>query len=313
MKNLSLIKKIIICPFCKSDIKINNGQLVCKKCNKKIDLLYDEIINASRTETKDNIFSMRKWDKLYLKNHSLKKAELEFKKLFLDDTKKQVLQHFNQSIKRSKIFLELGCGYAFLGQEFSKNGWTFIGIDYSLNALISLKKRLNDRGIKNYILILGNIQFLPIKNNSIDLIYGGGVIEHSKNTQIVINNIFKVLTQGGISFNTVPIFNLGNFFYRSLWGGIPNIPILRELSELLHLKILKAKHMVFGYELQFTKTQLTRMHVNAGFKTKNIIIDRYDCFIQLHRIKNLKLKKFLRNLCKNNSQFWPMVKVIGIK
>ena len=261
MENISLINNYVVCPFCKSGVTTIDKRLECEKCNKEIGLVHDGIINIKAIPNSGNSFSEGKWDEIYLTDYSLKEAELEYKKIYLDDTKRQVLQYLKKITNRPKTYLEIGCGQAFLGEELANDGWIFIGMDYSSNALKSLKKRLNDRGIKNYFLIKGDIQFLPIKSNSIDLVFGGGVIEHIehiKNTQIVINNIFRVLTQSGVSFNTVPYFNLGNLFYRSLWGGVPNIPILRELSELLHIKILKGKHMVFGYELQFTKTQIKK-------------------------------------------------------
>lgn len=313
MDKLSLIQQYVTCPFCKSDIEINDMQLTCKGCGKLFNIIHGDIPSMLGSVTIDTKFSMAKWDEIYLKDFFLKESEREYKQLFLDDAIRQISEYTNRSPKETKTYLEIGCGQGFSGEELAKDGWLFIGVDFSLNALRSLKERLNNRGIENYLLIHGDIQSLPIRSNSIDLIYGGGVIEHFMNTQVVINHIFRVLTKGGISFNTVPSFNIGNLSYRSLWGGIPNVPILKQLAELVHLKILRGKHMVFGYELQFTNSQLKRLHINAGFKADNIAIDRFDCHVQLHRINNCHLKKFLTNLCKKNRQFWPMVKVIGIK
>jgi len=233
--------------------------------------------------------------------------------LVSDDILRQVLEYAKNTETNTKTYLEIGCGSGFLGQELARNGWLFIGIDFSLQALLSLKKRLDNHKIKNYLLIHGDIQSLPLRNDSVDLIYGGGVIEHFKNPQAVINHIFNSLTKDGVSFNAVPFLNIGNMAYRSFWGGIPNVPVLKQLAELVHLKILKGRHMVFGYELQFTATQLKRLHINAGFKPKNIILGRFDCYVQLNMVHNPYLKEFFRNLCKNNRQFWPMIKVIGIK
>jgi len=80
VKNLSLIKKFIACPFCKSYIKIIDKKLICKKCKKKIGLLHDEIINIKKILNKETVFSERKWDEIYLTDFSLKEAELEYKK-----------------------------------------------------------------------------------------------------------------------------------------------------------------------------------------------------------------------------------------
>lgn len=312
-RKYALIEKYVMCFFCGSSLEISNKQLRCIGCGNLFDIVDDDIPSMFGKMTADTDFSMGKWDKLYLKDVLSMESEEEYKKLFLEDTKRQALEYVSRTPRKGKICLELGCGRGFFSEALAKENWLFIGIDFSLNALKSLKKRLNSRGIKNYLLIHGDIQSLPIQNNSIDLIVGDGVIEHFKNTKVVINNCFRVLKKGGVSFNTVPYFNIGNLFYRSFWGGIPNVPLLKQLAELVHIKILRSKHMVFGYELQFTNSQLMKLHIKAGFRADNVIIDRYDCLIQLHRVKNPYLRKFLINVCKKNRQFWPMVKVIGIK
>lgn len=313
MDKILLIQKYIICPFCKSDVGSVNLQLHCKKCGKVFNIMDSDIPSMIGSLTLDTEFSMAKWDDLYQREFFANEAEKEYKQLFLDDTLRQVLEYVDKNKENEKVYLEIGCGPGFLGEELAKRGWLFIGVDFSPHALILLKKRLNSRGIKNYLLIHADIQSLPICSNSINLIFGGGVIEHFKNTQIVINHAYASLAEKGVLFNAVPFFNIGNMIYRSIWGGIPNVPVLKQLAELIHLKILKGKHMIFGYELQFTTSQLKKLHINTGFKPDNVIVDRFDCYIQLHWVRNRFFKDFMRNFCKKNRQFWPAIKVIGIK
>lgn len=304
-----LIEKYVVCTSCGSDTRIDGDELRCKDCKSSFRIVDGEIPSMLARMSDDANFSMQKWDKLY---QTQKEAPEEYQKLYSEDILRQVLEYANKSAD-TKVCLEIGCGQGYLGEDLAKKGWLFIGVDFSLHALKTLKKRLDNDGIINYLLIHGDIKALPIRTGSVDLIYGGGVIEHFKDPQPIINHLFRVLRKGGVCFNAVPFFNIGNLLYRSFWGGIPNVPILRQLAELIHVKIMKGRHMVFGYELQFTAGALKALHVRAGFAPKNIILDRFDCHVILHMIRNPRLREFARNLCKTNRQFWPMLKIIGIK
>lgn len=314
MDKMSLTEQYVACPFCNLGVKFNNGRVVCERCGRLFSVIDGDILSMLRGDTSaDTEFSMAKWDAVYAREFFLKEAEREYRELFLDDFKRQVLEYVRADPEGKKTYLEIGCGQGFVGEELAKDGWLFIGVDFSVNALKSLKTRLDNRGIENYLLIHGDVQALPVRDNSVDLVYGGGVMEHFKDTQVVVDHIFRVLRKGGVSFNTVPLFNIGNLLYRSLWGSIPNVPVLKQLAELVHLKMLGGKHMAFGYELQFTTAQLRKLHTKAGFKAKNILVDRFDCVLQLHRIAHPRLKEFLRGICRKYRQFWPGVKVIGVK
>lgn len=211
------------------------------------------------------------------------------------------------------MFVELGSGTGFIGEEMAKKGWFFIGIDFSQASLKYLYKRLIKNGIKNFLLIHADIQKIPLADNSVDLIFGGGVIEHFKNTQVVLNHLYRVLKKGGAVYNGAPHLNIANIVYRSQWGGIPNFPVLKQLAEFINIKLLKSKHMVFGYELQFSKGQLFKMHLNSGFTKNNIIVRKCRTPIELNIIKNKQLRKFLINICQKYETLWPAVEVVAIK
>ena len=303
----------MICPACGSDLEVADSSVKCEGCQKSFALIDGDIASLIGHLNEDAEFSRAKWDERYLDYAAALEAERDYKRWYLDDTKRQVMKFAPSLSNRSGIYLEIGCGLGFLGEELAREGWFFIGIDFSINSLRMLKQRLTDRGIDNYFLVHGDILSLPIRDDSLDLVYGGGVIEHFKNTRCVLAHIFRALKTGGVSFNTVPYFNIGNLLYRSCWGGIPNIPVLRQLSEFVHLKLLGGKHMIFGYELQFTRVQLRTLHSEVGFRIPNVLVDRFDCQIQLEKLDDGFLKTFFKNLCRNHRQFWPMVKVVGVK
>ena len=264
-------------------------------------------------QTTDTQLSMEKWDDLYSVRQDVEVVEASYKELFLDDTYRQLLEHSPKELAKEGVYLEIGCGPGYLGEELAKQGWFFMGIDFSLEALRHLRRRLDQRGINNYLLIHADIQQLPLRDQSVDLIYGGGVIEHFKNTQVVINHLYRVLAACGKSFNTVPYLNIANLFYRSLWGGIPNYPLLKQLAEFVHIRLLQGRHMIFGYELQFTMGQLHSLHTKAGFRTDDIVIDRFDVELLLERVPFAPIRHMVQKLSVSNRQFWPMLKVVGTR
>jgi ubiquinone/menaquinone biosynthesis C-methylase UbiE len=305
------VQAVICCPTCFTKLKKQGASFMCSKCKTSYPIIQNKIISFLDTSNKISV-TKEKWESFYSDDEFNKKAEEEYRKYFLKDINRQVLRYFSGSAK-GKIFLDAGCGYGITGEELSKKGWFFIGLDYSMQVLLNLNKRLVEHGVKNYLLLHADILSLPIRSDTVDLVWSGGVFEHIKDYQAGLDNIYKCLKPGGYSNLAVPSFNIGNLVYRSQWGSIPNIPILKQIAEFMHIKLLKGKHMVFGYELQFTKSQIMKIHINAGFKKDKIIIGRLECMPQIHCIKTPRLKSFFRHLCETNENFWPMVVTVGFK
>ena len=184
-----------------------------------------------------------------------------------------------------------------------------IGIDFCLSALKIAKKLLDKKGITNYLLIQGDILKMPLKNSSIDFIYGGGVIEHFKNTQSCINELFRVLKVNGVVMNSVPYLNIGSI-YRQIFGNIPNIIILKQIAEFIHIKLLNGKHMIFGYEMSFLATTLKKIYKKAGFN--KISVNKFEFELAFDFVPN-SLKKPFVWLANNSRFFWPMIKVVSKK
>jgi len=307
MKNDLL--KYLCCPNCKSDLTANKKYLFCRVCNKKYQI-NNGIVNMLPGLNKEIKLSVEKWDERYkeqLQSETFYKDYENYLRTYYQDTFRQ-LNH----VKRIKdiVYLEIGCGPFFLGQKIADKCKLIIGIDFAPSGLVIARKMLEEKGIKNYLLIQGDILRMPIKENLIDLIYGGGVIEHFKNTQKSVDEIYRVLRKNGVSFNTVPLLNLGALTYRQIWGHIPNFPLLKEITEFIHIKLLKGKHMIFGYEMSFMSSSLNKMHLKSGFR--KVAVDKFEVNIYFEFIPAL-LRSPLIWLAKNSKLFWPVVKVIGTK
>lgn len=240
--------------------------------------------------------SKKAWEKIFdydLKK--LKKYREEFEKNELEGHIKFIEKSFKFNDKTT--YLEIGCGPANIGEYLLKtHNSNFIGVDFNYKALLTLKKYLDEKGYKKYLLIHADINNMPIKSNTIDYIYGGGVIEHLQNTSNILRELYKILKKGGVSFNTVPAFNIS--WILRIHYTIPSPIILRKISEFIHIKILKNRMLEkkFGYELSFTKKKLIDLHKKTRFK--KIVAGCFSYNPQYNK-KNKMLKKFFYYRMKN--------------
>jgi len=260
--------------------------------------------------SEDIELSILKWDSIYEKeliDGSYHKNFESYLAIEYEDIHDQI----NEVKSISNIaYLEIGCGHFFFGQLIAEDCKLIIGLDICFSALRVAKKMLDEKGIENYLLIQGNILEMPLKDNIADLVYGGGVMEHLEETQACIDELYRVLKLDGVSFNSVPCLNLGSLTYRQLWGNIPSFPILKQVAEFIHIKLLGAKHMTFGYEMSFPKSLLLRMHKKSGFR--EVRIGRFRLNVVLDFVPP-RIKKPFIWLAENCRLFWPMVKVTAKK
>lgn len=298
---------LLCCPDCMGELFLRDKHLICKQCKRQYFVINDIPILLPLSMRNDIKLSQKKWDAEYIKNVNRKEA-LKLKEGFKNIYLESHMIYFRKLSKSSenKRYLEIGCGPFFMGQELAKLGAFVVGIDYSINALKLAKFHLKNEKIENYLLVCGDISRSPFKNNVFDLLYGGGVIEHFKDTTGVVKEIYRILVKGGVAFNTVPNLNLGSLTYRQIWGNIPNAPILKELAELIHVKLLKGRRMIYGYEYSFTKKKLRKIFLESGFANNNIEIDKFEVPLLFEYIRINLLKKAAAFMA-NSNLFWPVL------
>lgn len=303
-------RELLCCPACRADVDYSRNALTCVKCQ-AVYPVENGIPHMTPNLTEDLKLSIEKWDELYrqqIQDGSFKRLYDEYVNIHYADTYKQLNEA--KPLTRETRYLEIGCGPFFLGQEIANKCGMIIGVDFCPSALTIARNMLDSRGIKNYLLIQGSVLRLPLKDGVIDVAYGGGVIEHFENTQECVDELYRILRRDGISFNTVPYLNIGSLTYRQVWGNIPNAPVLKQLAEFIHIKILKSKHMKFGYEMSFLGSTLEKTHKNSGFR--NIVIDKFKVHLAFDYLPSA-LRSPSAWLAENSRLFWPMIKVIGEK
>lgn len=258
-------------------------------------------------QPKTSFVNQESWEKFYCQKFNQKNLLYEYnlyKNTILQDTLDQIFKVWKP--KKNDIYLEIGCGPCFLGLELAKRTEVkVIGIDFSSTALKAARYLFKKEKIKNAQFILGDITNIPLPGNSINFIFGGGVIEHSKNVQEVIDEIYRVLKKGGIAYNTVPLLNLASLTYRQLWGNIPYIPLVKNFFEFIHITLFGGRHMRFGYELSFLPSTLYKMHTKAGFT--NIKIDKFKVNLVFEYLPFLLLRKIANFVSVRSLLFWPVI------
>jgi arsenite methyltransferase len=103
-------------------------------------------------------------------------------------------------LKEGETALDLGSGAGFdaflSAMKVGKNGQV-IGVDMTPEMVKKAKENAKKLGIKNVEFRHGDIERLPVDDNSVDIIISNCVINLSPDKQAVFQEAFRVLKQGG--------------------------------------------------------------------------------------------------------------------
>ena len=156
--------------------------------------------------------------------------------------------HVQRLVETGRKTLDIGCGEGIFYYELTKRGCKMFGIDYSMEALENMKKRMKLVSISPRV-INADAQVIPIKSKSFDQVICLDVIEHLKDANAAIKGIGRVLRKGGILVLSVP---------NELYLTKSVLPI--NFKE--HIKAIGHETAGFGYD------ELKKMLESNGFKIK---------------------------------------------
>jgi SAM-dependent methyltransferase len=104
------------------------------------------------------------------------------------------------SLKEGQVVLDLGSGAGFdcflAARAVGKTG-RVIGVDMTHEMLAKARENSRKNGFTNVEFRLGEIEALPVADNSVDVIISNCVINLSPEKQRVFNEAFRVLKPGG--------------------------------------------------------------------------------------------------------------------
>lgn len=96
---------------------------------------------------------------------------------------------------RGKV-LDIGCSNGVFLDIYKKNGWKTFGVEPSLSGQVAQRK-----GHKVYRNIF---EKTPLSDKYFDLVIMNHSLEHTKNANVVLKKIYKILKKDGILFIDVP-------------------------------------------------------------------------------------------------------------
>ena len=154
---------------------------------------------------------------------------------------------------KESVVLEGGCGLGkFLFFLRGKNYNNLIGVDFTDKPLKLIKQRDPFIDVRK-----GDVNDLPIDDESIDLYLSMGVIEHfEEGPEIALDEAYRVLKKNGILIVAVPYQN----FYRGTFRRYFTMPLIK-----LFKPSFRNNNRVF-YQYYYSKKDLKLFINKAGFE-----------------------------------------------
>ncbi len=255
---------MLICPSCKGDLEMTFDLLGCKKCLKQYQIIDGiPVFFGQDGLGNDLALAHKKWEEFY-HGFDWEKELVAYNRNNLT----YILKHIEPIIARS-TFVEIGSGASFLCFALAKMGVQVVAIDFDIAILRTAKRYFEKYHIPGYF-ICANIQNIPLRSDTIDLSAGIGVIEHSNDITLSLKELSRITRPLGFTFQTVPAFSLTTLVLNQRYGTIPHIPVLKNIFIWFHIKFLKARHMICGYEESFTSRSLRKLFRESGFEVGQI-------------------------------------------
>jgi ubiquinone/menaquinone biosynthesis C-methylase UbiE len=152
------------------------------------------------------------------------------------------------AVDRKKV-LEVGAGTGRDSVQLARAGATVVVLDYADNALGLLKKAL-DGQLRRFYLVKADAFRLPFKDNSLDIVFHQGLLEHFRNPQDLLAENRRVLASGGLLVVDVP-------------------QKFHPYTLIKHALILVGAWFA-GWETEFTAGQLKRLVTAQGLTVRRL-------------------------------------------
>jgi SAM-dependent methyltransferase len=149
---------------------------------------------------------------------------------------------------RDLIVMEVGAATARDSVILAENGSVSVALDYSHEALRLAREAAHRAGVQ-LLLVCGDALSLPFRNDSIDLIFHQGVLEHFRDPMPLLRENVRVVKENG----TVLV----------------DVPQTVHIYTLIKKALIAVNVWFAGWETQFTAGQLAELLGEAGLKPES--------------------------------------------
>ncbi len=179
---------------------------------------------------------MKEWDQFW-KEYSTSRAEFYYIKL-----RDKIIRDAAKKLNKEKIkILEAGCGYGSNSRLLNKdNKFEVWCMDLSKEAISKVKSEIKNAYV-------GDIEKIPFKDDFFDIVFSSGVIEHFKDDNKAVNELYRVTNKNGIIITFVP----GRY---SLWQAY---------------KLMMGRRWIHGYEKNYTVSTLKKSFLKHDVEVLN--------------------------------------------
>jgi len=262
---------ILCCPKCRGGLSQAERGLACSACDVTYGVVDGiPVFAPAETQGHDVRVNAIKWKEFWegfdweAQRESYLLANLP-----------HIYSHLG-SIQPRDWILELGSGPSYLSFDLASKGIHVVSIDLDISVLQNAKENFSKHGREGHF-VQGSIYRLPFKERAFDASAGIGVLEHARDIEIPIQELFRVTKDGGYTFQTVPHLSFTTFLASSIrFGTIPHVPVLEQLVSLVHMKILGMRYMRYGYEESYTYGFLEKVFRRAGFASVDVGLYDYN-------------------------------------
>lgn len=108
-------------------------------------------------------------------------------------------------ITQGEVFLDLGCNWGRWSIAAARKGYTVIGIDPSLGAVMAARRVAKQLG-HSIRYIVADARYLPFRESSYNTVFSYSVLQHfsKENVRIVLSEVARVLKPYGTSLIQMP-------------------------------------------------------------------------------------------------------------
>jgi len=202
---------------------------------------------------------------------------------------------------KNKRILDAGCGIGLYSLELANKGAQVTGVDINTKKITIAQNLANKMKIKNVFFERGDLTNLKLKSDYFDKIICSDVLEHIKNDEKAVKELFRVLKKGGEIIFTFPRANKHNAETMLEFGHVRAGYLPRDFKEKMEkigFKSIKSG----GYTYFFGK--LAWNISNVVFKNKYLTVLM---FYPLYALS--LLDKFMPKSSDSNGLFFKAIKI----